>query len=119
MDARHPIIRTFKNLLTYGVLRPSEITDCKILDTDENNEKINYINIKTKKIVINNHKNNKKGSKIIDIADKQLLRIREQLIFGVLGDFAKVCEVLPSFAKFCLLAPERAPEPAPPPRRRP
>ena len=48
-----------------------------------------------------------------------LLRIREQLIFGVLGDFAKVCEVLPSFAKFCLLAPERAPEPAPPPRRRP
>ena len=54
-----------------------------------------------------------------DILLYLLLRIREQLIFGVLGDFAKVCEVLPSFAKFCLLAPERAPEPAPPPRRRP
>ena len=39
-----------KIYLTYGVLRPSEITDCKITDTDENNEKINYINIKTKKI---------------------------------------------------------------------
>ena len=64
-----------KIYLTYGVLRPSEITDCKITDTDENNEKINYINIKTKKIVINNHKNNKKGSKIIDITDKQLLKV--------------------------------------------
>jgi len=64
-----------KIYLTYGVLRPSEITDCKITDTDDNNEKINYINIKTKKIVINNHKNNKKGSKIIDITDKQLLKV--------------------------------------------
>jgi len=56
-------------------LRPSEITDCQITDTDDNNENINYINIKTKKIVINNHKNNKKGSKIIDITDKQLLKV--------------------------------------------
>ena len=64
-----------KIYLTYGVLRPSEITDCQITDTDDNNENINYINIKTKKIVINNHKNNKKGSKIIDITDKQLLKV--------------------------------------------
>lgn len=64
-----------KIYLTYGVLRPSEITDCKITDTNNNNEKINYINIKTKKIIINNHKNNKKGSKIIDITDKQLLKV--------------------------------------------
>lgn len=58
-----------------GVLRPSETIDCKITDTDYNNDKINYINIKTKKIVINNHKNDKKGPKIIDIVDIHLLKI--------------------------------------------
>jgi len=58
--------------LTYGVLRPSEIIDMKITDKDEGNDKVNYINGMTKKIVINNHKNDKKGSKVIDITDDKL-----------------------------------------------
>jgi integrase len=64
-----------KIYLTYGVLRPSEIIDCKITDTDDNNDKINYINLKTKKIVINNHKNDRNGSKIIDITDPHLIKV--------------------------------------------
>jgi len=61
-----------KIYLTYGVLRPSEILDMKITDTDEECEKINYINVQTKQIVINNHKNDKKGRKVIDITDDKL-----------------------------------------------
>ena len=61
-----------KIYLTYGVLRPSEIIDMKITGTDEGNNKVNYINVTTKKIVINNHKNDKKGKKIIDITDDNL-----------------------------------------------
>ena len=37
--------------LTYGMLRPSEIMDMKITDTDEGNEKKNDINVVTKKIL--------------------------------------------------------------------
>jgi len=44
----------------------------KITDTDEGIDKINYINVVSKKIVINNPKNDKNGPKIIDITDKQL-----------------------------------------------
>jgi len=58
--------------LTYGMLRPSEIIDIQITETDEGNDKVNYINVVTKKIVINNHKNDKKGCKVIDIADDEL-----------------------------------------------
>jgi hypothetical protein len=47
--------------LTYGVVRPSELIDMKITDTDEGNDNMNYINVQTKKIVINNHMNDKKG----------------------------------------------------------
>ena len=54
------------------MIRPSEIIDMKITDTDEHNEKINYINVASKKIVINNHKNDRKGPKIIDITDQKL-----------------------------------------------
>ena len=61
-----------KIYLTYGVLRPSEILDMKITDTDEGNDKVNYINVMTKKIVINNHKNDKNGNKVIDISDDKL-----------------------------------------------
>jgi len=61
-----------KIYLTYGMLRPSEIIDMQITDTDEGNDKVNYINVMTKKIVINNHKNDKKGSKVIDITDDEL-----------------------------------------------
>jgi integrase len=61
-----------KIYLTYGMLRPSEIIDMQITDTDEGCEKTNYINVQTKKIVIHNHKNDKKGRKVIDISDDKL-----------------------------------------------
>jgi hypothetical protein len=54
------------------MLRPSEIIDMKITDTDEGNDKINYLNVVSKKIVINNHKNDRKGPKIINITDNKL-----------------------------------------------
>jgi len=61
-----------KIYLAYGMLRPSEIIDMQITDTDEGNNNANYINVQTKKIVINNHKNDKKGRKVIDIIDDKL-----------------------------------------------
>ena len=61
-----------KIYLTCGVLRPSELIDMQITDTDEGCDKFNYINVQTKKIVINNHKNDKKGRKVIDITDDNL-----------------------------------------------
>ena len=61
-----------KIYLTYGMLRPSEIIDMQITDTDEGCEKMNYINVQSKQIVINNHKNDKKGRKVIDITDDKL-----------------------------------------------
>ena len=51
-----------KLYLEYGVLRSSEIINCLITDNDDNN-KINYINIKSKNLVINIHKNDKKRPK--------------------------------------------------------
>ena len=45
-----------------------------ITDTDENNDKINYINVKTKKIVINNHKNNDKRGKKEFVLDDKLIK---------------------------------------------
>ena len=67
-----------KIYLTYGVLRPSEIIDMKITGTDEGNDKVNYINVISRKIVINNHKNDKNGKKIIDITDDKL----NEVLFG-------------------------------------
>ena len=61
-----------KIYLTYGVLRPSELIDCKITDYDCEG---NHINISTKQIVIHHHKNDRKGTKIIDVDDKKLLGI--------------------------------------------
>jgi len=48
--------------LTYGVLRPSELINCLITDCDCD-DTTNYINVNTKQIVINNHKNNRNGRK--------------------------------------------------------
>ena len=65
-----------KNIyLEIGNLRGDEIIDMKILDTDTE-DKINYINVKTNKIIIKNHKTEKsQGTRIIDIEDKKLLNI--------------------------------------------
>ena len=78
-----------KIYLTYGVLRPSEIINMKITGTDEGNDKVNYINVITKKMVINNHKNDKKGKKVIDITDDNLHEV-------LLGGF-QFHECLPSY----------------------
>ena len=59
-----------KIYLTYGVLRPSEIVNCLICDCDGDNT-INYINVTKKQIVINNHKDDRNGVKIIEIYDKK------------------------------------------------
>jgi hypothetical protein len=56
-----------KVYLTYGVLRPSELINCLICDCDCD-ENTNYINVNKKQIVINNHKNDRKGKKVIDIS---------------------------------------------------
>jgi hypothetical protein len=48
-------------------LRPSEFLDLKITETDCLG---NHINISTKQIVISNHKNDRKGKKVIDIKDE-------------------------------------------------
>jgi len=78
-DTKTQLYCILKIYLGYGVLRPSEIIDMKILDEDKGNENINFINIRTNKIVINKHKNDKNGPKIIDIQCKKLLR---QLLKG-------------------------------------
>jgi len=71
-DTTAQLYAVLKIYLTYGMIRPSEIINMKITDTDEGNAKINYINVVSKKIVINNHKNDRKGPKIIDITDNKL-----------------------------------------------
>jgi hypothetical protein len=66
-----------KIYLTYGVLRPSEILDCKI--TEKDGEEENYINILTKQIVIHHHKNDRKGKKVIQIDDELVECLRKGL----------------------------------------
>ena len=64
-----------KIYLEIGNLRGDEVVDMKILDTDSE-DKINYINVKTKKIIIKNHKTESStGTRIIDIEEKKLLNI--------------------------------------------
>ena len=64
-----------KIYLDIGNLRDDEIIDMKILDTDTE-DKINYINTTTKKIIIKNHKTEKSQKvRIIDIEDKKLMGI--------------------------------------------
>ena len=50
-DKTAQLYAVLKIYLTYGMLRPSEIMDMKITDTDEGNEKKNDINVVTKKIL--------------------------------------------------------------------
>ena len=65
-----------KIYLTYGVLRPSEILDCKVTECDCEG---NHINVSTKQIVINNHKNDRKGKKVIQIDDELVECLRKGL----------------------------------------
>jgi integrase len=66
-----------KIYLTYGVLRPSEILDCSVTESDCEEE--NYINISTKQIVIHHHKNDRKGKKVIHIDDELVEYLRKGL----------------------------------------
>jgi hypothetical protein len=63
-----------KECLTIGVLRPSESINCLITDCD-GDDNTNYINVNKKQIVINNHNNDRKGKKVIDINDNKLIGI--------------------------------------------
>jgi len=64
-----------KIYLDIGNLRGDEVVDMKILDTDTE-DKINYINVKTNKIIKRNHKTEKsQKERIIDIEDKKLMGI--------------------------------------------
>jgi len=64
-----------KLYLTYGVIRSSEFITCLISDADCDNN-TNYINVNKKQIVINNHKNDRKAKKDLDISsDKKQLGI--------------------------------------------
>ena len=55
----HVILKIY---LTYGVLRPSEIIEMQITDTDEGYHKINYINVQIKQ----------RGRKVVDVIDDKL-----------------------------------------------
>ena len=50
-DKNAELYAILKIYLTYGMLRPSEILDMKITDTDEGNDNVNYINVQTKKLL--------------------------------------------------------------------
>ena len=64
-----------KIYLDIGNLRGDEVVDMKILNTDTE-DKINYINTTTKKIIIKNHKTEKsQGTRTIDIEDIKLMGI--------------------------------------------
>jgi integrase len=65
-----------KIYLTYGVLRPSELLNCKITEKDGES---NHINVVTKQIVINHHKNDRKGKKVIQIDDELVECLRKGL----------------------------------------
>jgi len=65
-----------KIYLTYGVLRPSELLDCSITEKDCEG---NHINVLTKQIVINHHKNERKGKKVIQIDDELVECLRKGL----------------------------------------
>jgi hypothetical protein len=65
-----------KIYLTYGVLRPSELLDCKITENDCEG---NHINILKKQIVIHHHKNDRKGKKVIQIDDELVECLRKGL----------------------------------------
>ena len=90
-----------KIYLNYGVLRPSEMYNILITDTDENNDKINYINVKTKKIVINNHKNNdKRGTKEFVLDDKLIKGLKAGLgRYLITNEEGNVYESSSSFTK--------------------
>jgi integrase len=65
-------------VLNYGVLRPDELYGLKVLDTD--NDTDNYINISTKKLIINQHKTLRQyGIKKIKMDDEIINMVKAKL----------------------------------------
>ena len=65
-------------VLNYGVLRPDELYNMKVLDED--NDEDNYINVETQTMVINKHKTIKNyGVKRIKLDDKFIDMVYEKL----------------------------------------
>jgi len=90
-DKTAQLYAVLKIYLTYGMIRPSEIIDMKITDTDEGNDKINYINVVSKKIVINNHKNDRKLNGILwKGLDKYLITNHNNEIYTCSSSFLKM-----------------------------
>jgi len=85
--------------LKYGVIRSSELINCLVTDCDCD-DTTNYINVNTKQIVINNHKNDRNGQKVIDVSDdKKLLGILrkdigEYLILNQNGELYQSSSIL-------------------------
>jgi hypothetical protein len=65
METINTILFSLKTLLIISSSTIKWIISCLITDNDDN-DKINYNNIKSKNLVINNHKNDKKGPKVIE-----------------------------------------------------
>jgi hypothetical protein len=87
-----------KIYLTYGVLRPSEIIECKITEKDDEEE--NYINVLTKQIVIHHHKNDRKGKKVIQVDDELVECLRKGLgSYLVLNNNDKLYQSSSAFTK--------------------
>jgi integrase len=86
-----------KIYLTYGVLRPSEILDCKVTEKDC---ECNHINVSTKQIVIHHHKNDRKGKKVIHIDDELVEYLRKGLgKYLVLNNNDKLYQSSSAFTK--------------------
>mmetsp|Transcript_10377 Transcript_10377/g.13550 ORF Transcript_10377/g.13550 Transcript_10377/m.13550 type:complete len:444 (+) Transcript_10377:2383-3714(+) len=65
-------------VLNYGVLRPDELYNLKVLDTD--NDEDNYINISTKMLIINKHKTLRQyGVKRIKMDDEIINMVKDKL----------------------------------------
>jgi chemotaxis protein histidine kinase CheA len=87
--------------LNYGVLRASEILECLITDTDDNNDKINYINVKSKYMVINKHKNDRKGTKSFLLDDKLIHILKIGLgKYLITNEEGKLFKCSSTFSKF-------------------
>ena len=78
MKTRSTIILFFKNWIRIWSFTINGIINCLITDND-NNDKVNYINIKSKNLVINIHKNDKNWPKIIELDDTFLNYIKPGL----------------------------------------
>ena len=83
-DTHKQLYCVLKIYLLCGVLRPRELIYVKIMQTYERNDDINYYNIWTNELIINKHKNDRQGPKVIVIKDEQLRRTLRQGLNGYL-----------------------------------